>query len=133
MSTNDLWTTTHGMVFGFIFLLGFAGALVGVYMMKSEWLTTEGTNANVNRLRAFLWLLTAAVWVAVFTGTYIVYPWCRAAPPEGTIDLTNFPRYLGFEPANGWTSNVARIRVLAWSGHSLPCDGTGVGTRDWLD
>jgi len=122
MSTNDLWTTTHGMVFGFIFLLGFAGALVGVYMMKSEWLTAEGANVNVHRLRVFLWLLAAAVWAAVFTGTYIVYPLYRAVPPEGTIDLTNFPRYLllanestafwhkfGME----WKEHVAFISPLA--------------------
>jgi len=30
----------------------------------------------------------------VITGTYIVYPWYRARPPEGTSDLSNFPRYL---------------------------------------
>lgn len=50
MSINELWTTAHGMVFGFIFLLGFAGALYGVYMMKPEWLTTEGADANVSPL-----------------------------------------------------------------------------------
>lgn len=94
MNLNELWTTAHGMVFGFIFLLGFAGALYGVYMMRPEWLTTEGANANVSRLRVFLWLLALAVWLAVFSGTYIAYPLYRAAPPEGTIDLTNFPRYL---------------------------------------
>ncbi|KAF0108059.1 MAG: hypothetical protein FD146_1073 [Anaerolineaceae bacterium] len=122
MSANDLWTTTHGMVFGFIFLLGFAGALVGVYMMKAEWLTTEGTNANVNRLRVFLWLLAAAVWAAVFTGTYIVYPWYRAAPPEGLTDLANFPRYLllanestAFWHSFGmeWKEHVAFISPMA--------------------
>ena len=94
MNANELWTTVHGMVFGFIFLLGFAGALVGVYMMKAEWLTAEGSNVNVNRLRIFLWLLAAAVWAAVITGTYVAYPLYRAVPPEGLSDLTNFPRYL---------------------------------------
>jgi hypothetical protein len=94
MTPNDLWTTVHGMVFGFIFLLGFAGALVGVYMMKAEWLTAEGTNKNVKYLQIFLWLLAGATWLAVISGTYIVYPWYRATPPEGIADLTNFPRYL---------------------------------------
>jgi hypothetical protein len=94
MTPNDLWTTVHGMVFGFIFLLGFAGALVGVYMLKSEWLTPEGTNKNVKYLQWFLWALAGATWLAVISGTYIVYPWYRAAPPEGITDLTNFPRYL---------------------------------------
>ena len=122
MNINELWTTAHGMVFGFIFLLGFAGALYGVYIMKPEWLTAEGTSANVNRLRIFLWVLAIAVWLAVFSGTYIVYPLYRAAPPEGTVDLTNFPRYLllanestafwhkfGME----WKEHVAFISPLA--------------------
>jgi hypothetical protein len=30
MSINELWTTAHGMVFGFIFLLGFL-VQYGVY------------------------------------------------------------------------------------------------------
>ncbi len=94
MSIKEIWAAVHGMAFGFIFLLGFAGALYGVYIMKPEWLTDEGANANVKRLRTFLWLLAIAAWLAVFTGTYIVYPWYRAKPPEGATDLTNFPRYL---------------------------------------
>jgi hypothetical protein len=28
----------------------------------------------------------------VITGTWIVYPWYRAKPPEGTEDLTDYPR-----------------------------------------
>lgn len=92
--SNQFMGTLHGMVFGFIFLLGFAGALYGMYLMKPEWLTAEGESANAKRLRIFLWVLAIAAWLAVFTGTYLVYPVYRAKPPEGTTDLTNFPRYL---------------------------------------
>jgi phosphoglycerol transferase MdoB-like AlkP superfamily enzyme len=35
--------------------------------------------------------MAIAAWLTIFTGTYIVYPWYRAAPPEGA-DLTAFPR-----------------------------------------
>jgi hypothetical protein len=31
-------------------------------------------------------------WATVITGTYIVYPWYRARPPENTTDLSTFPR-----------------------------------------
>ena len=93
MSFQEIVTATHGMVFGFIFLLGFAGALYGVYIMRPEWLTSEGATSNVRRISIFLWILAIAAWLAVFTGTWIVYPWYRAAPPEGLADLTNFPRY----------------------------------------
>ena len=94
MNTHELWTVAHGMGFGFLFLLGFAGALYGIYMMKPEWITTEGTNINVRNIRIFLWVLAAAVWLAVFSGAFIVYPWYRAAVPAGITDLTNYPKFL---------------------------------------
>jgi hypothetical protein len=104
MTNHELWTTIHGMVFGFIFLLGFSGALYGVYSMRSEWLTAEGMMNTVKMIKAYLWSLAAATWLAVLTGTYIVYPWYRLKPPEGTSDLTNFPRsfLLANENIAGW-------------------------------
>ncbi|HEY6056613.1 MAG TPA: hypothetical protein VIV06_01205, partial [Candidatus Limnocylindrales bacterium] len=38
-------------------------------------------------------------WLTVITGTFIAYPWYRAAPPEGVdradpAQLADFPRYL---------------------------------------
>lgn len=94
MSGNEVWTVIHGMVFGFIFLLGFSGAIFAVYSLKAEWLTAEGISKNIKLIKAYLWILAASTWAAVFTGTYIVYPWYRAAPPEGQTDLVNYPRYL---------------------------------------
>ncbi len=94
MNAREIATVIHGLVFGFIFLLGFSGALYAVYSMKAEWLTAEGLAKTVNIIKIYLWGLALSVWGAVLTGTYIVYPWYRAAPPEGTTDLTAFPRYL---------------------------------------
>jgi hypothetical protein len=94
MNGHEIWTVVHGMVFGFIFLLGFSGALYAVYSMKAEWLTAEGVTKTVNGIKIYMWLLAVSVWAAVYTGAYIVYPWYRAAPPTGQTDLTNFPRYL---------------------------------------
>jgi hypothetical protein len=37
--------------------------------------------------------MAALAWLAVITGSYIVYPWYRAKPPAGTTDLTAYPRY----------------------------------------
>jgi hypothetical protein len=94
MTGNEIWTVVHGMVFGFIFLLGFSGALYAVYSMKAEWLTAEGVAKSINNIKIYLWVLAGSVWAAVFTGAYIVYPWYRATPPSGTTDLTNFPKFL---------------------------------------
>ena len=37
-------------------------------------------------------LMAIAAWGTVITGTYVVYPWYRAKPPEGA-NLIDFPRY----------------------------------------
>lgn len=93
MNVREIWTVIYGMVFGFIFLLGFSGALYAVYSLKAEWLTTEGLTKTVNIVKVYLWGLALSLWAAVFTGAWVVYPWYRAAPPEGTTDLSSFPRY----------------------------------------
>jgi hypothetical protein len=97
MNLREIWTVVHGMVFGFIFLLGFSGALYAVYSMKMEWMTTAGVLKTVNNIKVYLWALAASVWAAVFTGAWVVYPWYRAVPPEGTTDpaaLSTFPKFL---------------------------------------
>lgn len=94
MNGHEIWTVVHGMVFGFIFLLGFSGALLAIFSMRAEWLTAEGVNRAANAVKLYLWGLALSVWAAVITGTYIVYPWYRAVPPEGTTDLSTFPKFL---------------------------------------
>jgi hypothetical protein len=94
MNGHEVWTVVHGMIFGFIFLLGFSGALYAIYSMKAEWLTAEGVTKTVKNIKVYLWLLAGSVWAAVFTGTFIVYPWYRAVPATGATDLTNFPKFL---------------------------------------
>ncbi len=94
MNSNEVWTAIHGMVFGFIFLLGFSGALYAVYSMKAEWLTAEGLSKTVSNIKIYLWGLAVATWAAVITGAYIVYPRYRATAPSGTTDLTKFPKLL---------------------------------------
>jgi hypothetical protein len=43
------------------------------------------------RLKTGLWVMAVIAWATVITGSYIVYPWYRAKPPEGA-DLTAYPR-----------------------------------------
>jgi hypothetical protein len=104
MDSREIWTVIHGMVFGFIFLLGFSGALYAVYMLKPGWQTTEGITRTVRNIKTYLWALAVSVWAAVITGAYVVYPWYRAAPPAGTTDLSTYPRslLLANEATAGW-------------------------------
>jgi hypothetical protein len=97
MNVREIWTVVHGMVFGFIFLLGFSGALYAVYSIKAAWLTAEGVEKSVRNIKIYLWALAASVWAAVITGAWVIYPWYRAVPPEGTTDpvaLAAFPKFL---------------------------------------
>lgn len=94
ISIREGWTVAHGMLFGAAFLLAFAGGLAGIYSLRPEWVTAEGIRERMLRLKIGLWSMAAIAWATVITGTYIVYPWYRAKPPEGTEDLINFPRYL---------------------------------------
>jgi len=91
LSSREFWALIHGIVLGGTFLLAFAGGLVGLYSLKPDWMTVEGIRDETQRLRAGTWIMAIVAWLTVIVGTYIVYPWYRAKPPEGA-DLRLFPR-----------------------------------------
>jgi hypothetical protein len=93
MTVREFWTVIHGMGLGAIFLLAFAGGLAGLYSLRPEWVTVTGVRERVMRLSVGTWVMAVAAWLTVVSGTYIVYPWYRAAPPEGLADLSGYPRY----------------------------------------
>lgn len=81
LSVRELWTVLHGMGFGAIFLLAFAGGLAGLYSLKPEWVTVEGIQERMFRLKVGLWSMAIVAWATVISGTFIVYPWYRASDP----------------------------------------------------
>ena len=95
VSVRELVTLLHGMGFGVLFMLAFSGA-IGIIYAAGSVAGGAWTAASVqNRLfRFYLVSMACLCWLAVLSGTYIVYPWYRAAPPKGTTDLTHFPRNL---------------------------------------
>lgn len=104
VSERELWTVIHGMGLGAVFLLGFGGGLAGLWSLRERLLTAEGLAERMPRIRLGTAVMAIAAWLTVFSGTFIVYPWYRAEPPEGTTDLTDFPRYLllSSESTAGW-------------------------------
>jgi hypothetical protein len=104
MDSREIWSIIHGAVFGLIFLVGFSGAIYALHSLQQDWQTPQGLEKNARNIKIYLWVLAACVWAAVLTGTYIVYPWYRATPPEGTYDLSAFPRYFLISSAatEGW-------------------------------
>ncbi len=92
MSARDLWTVVHGMLLGSIFLLAFAGGLAGLWSLRPDLVTATGLRERLRRLAIGTWVMAGAAWLTVITGTYVIYPWYRAKPPEGVSDLLAFPR-----------------------------------------
>lgn len=94
LSDREFWTLVHGMVLGTLFLLAFGGGLAGLYSFRGKYLTEEGVAERSPRIVLGTTVMAVVAWLTVIVGTWIVYPWYRAKPPEGTTDLTTFPRSL---------------------------------------
>jgi hypothetical protein len=92
------------MAFGFGFILFFTASLALVLTLESKLLTPEGLKRNVLLLKISGTAIAVLSWLAVFIGSYVVYPWYRAAPPAGTTDFSSFPRsrLLANPPVSGW-------------------------------
>jgi hypothetical protein len=65
-----------------MFLLAFAGGLAGLYSFRPEFLTVGGLRERLPRLEIGTAVMAVVAWATVITGTWIVYPWYRAAIPE---------------------------------------------------
>ena len=94
LSVRDLVTILHGMGFGVLFMLAFSGA-IGLIYASAAGIDSSPTSARHNQMFRF-YLISMAVlsWLAVLSGTYIIYPWYRAVPPAGTTDLSLYPQRL---------------------------------------
>jgi hypothetical protein len=106
ISWRDLWTVSHGMGFGALFMLAFSGAIAEFYRMSAPGSSTLPNLKHSALLRFYLIGMVVLAWFTVLSGTYIVYPWYRAVPPAGTIDLSAFPRnlLLSSPSTSGWHS-----------------------------
>ncbi|HRQ40201.1 MAG TPA: hypothetical protein PLD25_20005 [Chloroflexota bacterium] len=117
MTIREFWTAAHGMIFGAVFLLAFGGGLAGLYSLRPELLTAEGLRERVKRVKLGTGVMAAIAWLTVVSGTYLVYPWYRATPPEGVTDLTLYPRSLLKADAalSGWhTFGMEWKEHVAW-------------------
>lgn len=103
ITIRGLWTLIHGMGFGALYLLACSGALVELYRVTAP---PESKPAREPFLKIYLIAMVVLAWAAVLTGAYVIYPWYRAAPPQGAASLLMFPqRLLMSSPTTtGWHS-----------------------------
>src|SRR3990172_4980045 len=87
LTNRETWAALHGIILGGAFLLAFAGGLAGLWSLRPEWVTVQGLQERMNRLRLGVFSMATVAWLTVITGTWIVYPWYRAAPPDDVLKL----------------------------------------------
>jgi hypothetical protein len=122
ITARGLWTMIHGMGFGALYLLACSGAIVELGRRYSPGAPFAAMAGDERFLRSYLLAMAVLAWMAVLTGTYIIYPWYRAAAPPGTVDLAAFPqRLLLANPATSawhsigmeWKEHVAWLVPLS--------------------
>jgi hypothetical protein len=94
LTARGVWTLVHGMGFGALYLLACSGALVEVWRRYAPWAGAPVGAGDAKFLRVYLIAMAALAWLTVLTGTYVIYPWYRAAAPAGTTQLAGYPQRL---------------------------------------
>lgn len=94
LSVRDLIAILHGMGFGVLFMLAFSGAIAMIYATTAAGEAWSLSSMRNKLFRFYLISMAGLSWLAVLSGTYIVYPWYRAVPPAGTTDLSHYPQHL---------------------------------------
>ena len=88
LTDREWWGLIHGMDFGALFLLAFAGGLAGLYSLRTGLVTPHGVVERVRRLKIGVVAMAVAAWGTVLTGTWVVYPWYRdtaTTSPRSTL------------------------------------------------
>lgn len=104
ITLHDAITVIHGMFFGALLLLALAGTAVALYATAASTNHWRLTPAQERLFTAYVALTACLAWIAVLLGAYVVYPWYRARPPAGVIDLAGYPQRLlmSSSATTGW-------------------------------
>lgn len=87
MTTREFWTVLHGLLFGSLYLLAFAGGAAGLWSLRPGLLTEAGIAERMRRLTRGVWVMAVTCWLTVISGTYVVYVWYRDPVPESPRSL----------------------------------------------
>jgi hypothetical protein len=95
ITTRSLLTMVHGMGFGALYLMSCSGALVELhrrYRPPDDSQTVTAHDATF--FTVYLTVMAVLAWLTVLTGAYVIYPWYRAVPAPGVVNLAAFPQRL---------------------------------------
>jgi len=94
ITTRSVWTLIHGMGFGGLYLLAGTGATFALYQAFQPVERDQASTHPSRLIGIYLSVMAALAWLAVLSGTYIIYPWYRASAPIGEHNLKAYPRAL---------------------------------------
>lgn len=97
LTQKEWWGLVHGMGFGAVFLLAFAGGIAGLYSLRPGLVTDAGIRERMIRLKIGVVAMAMAAWGTVITGTWIVYPWYREKSPDSAKSIL-----VSNESTKGW-------------------------------
>lgn len=97
LTQKEWWGLVHGMGFGAVFLLAFAGGIAGLYSLRPGLVTDAGIRERMIRLKIGVTAMAVAAWGTVITGTWIVYPWYREKTPDSAKSIL-----VSSESTKGW-------------------------------
>lgn len=83
-TVREFWFLVH-LGLGVMWVHAFAGGIAGLVGRRTSRLKELIRTASTVGMALIAWL-------AVVTGTYLVYPGYRAKPPEGTAELAAYPQ-----------------------------------------
>lgn len=102
-SGRSIWTMVHGIVLGGGALLLLAAALFALYLTRPRAGAAPPDGTASGPIAALTASIAALLWLTTLVGTYVVFPPYRATPPEGTVDLSAYPRSLVLaDPSTAW-------------------------------
>lgn len=100
---RSIWTMVHGVGLGGAAMLALAAALFAMYLLRPGRVYADDDYDPARPLAALVGFNALAIWLTTLVGTYIVFPPYRAAPPEGSLDLTRYPKALiQSDPSTAW-------------------------------
>ncbi len=104
---RSLWTMIHGIVLGGAALMALSAALFSLLTVPADG-SAVASRDQLRPLARLTVFIAVVLWLTVLGGTYIIFPPYRAAPPPGTTDLSQFPRFLlHANPGTVWLHSFA--------------------------
>ena len=129
---RSILTMVHGIGLSGAAMMALAAALFSLYALPAangSEQVTDHTSRAISRLTVFA---SVVLWLAVLSGTYIIFPPYRATPPAGSLDLSHYPRALIMaNPQNAWlhTFGMEIKEHVPWIAAMLATAVAFVGVR----